>query len=293
MSDILKVANNLGIDVEKPVEVLPEQKARLGGTLKVTEITAGDRECAITAGLIPDAYMGCEFDIEKVKQNVIDQQAKAGQRFRIINFDKYTDTLMEIVNCVRADKKLPGSYLIGAPNGLGKTSFANTCIMILYKLGKLCTPYVSLSELAELKQETDKSLLVGLSGSFRNSMEPASYYELNYTGKTPKIIVGGYSWSEYINSEVLFTYFTGLSSKTVESHMLKMILTVRGNKGLPTVVFMDTSIDPYMADKNLKKFVFDEIYEYRARGDRPSYDRICHSSCYRKYASYIIMEEDK
>ena len=62
--------------------------------------------------------------------------------------------------------------------------------------------------------------------------------------------------------------------------MLKTVLDVRGVKGLPTVVLISTSLNPYKNDKVLGELIWDEILAYKS--DSHCYDRVYHVSCYKR-----------
>jgi hypothetical protein len=97
--------------------------------------------------------------------------------------------------------------------------------------------------------------------------------------KTPEVITGRYSYSEYINADCLFVFTTGILKKDIESKILYQLLTIRGAKGLPTIVMISTSIEVYTNDRKLKEQIWDEIIAYSEKKD--CYDRVFHVSCYR------------
>lgn len=260
-------------------------------------ITRGDFEAAVKAELIPNAYIDCEFNIDKVKENTLIQARVSARRFYVQRFDDYKDITLNILSTILAHKVPEQSYIIGAPNGFGKTSFVNTCLINLFAQGKKCVPYVSLSELARIKMADEKELISGLSPERhykgKDVRSDEEYMNALYDSmdsqvyeKRPINLVGKYSWSEYMNSEVLFCYFTDISSKLLESEMLRAILNIRGAKGLPTIVMISTSLDPYKKDKILAEYVWNEILAYK---EQTSYDRVTHISCYKDYNTAMKM----
>lgn len=287
----LDIIKNAGIKVQSDIELRKELGCEEGEeTIKkpLIHVKGSTKEMAVHKGLIPPAYMDVEFDAEHVKSNIIQQNKHASRKFKVRNFDKYIDTLNNIMNNIRAKTNLGCSYLIGSPNGFGKNSFVNSCIKLMLEQEWEAVPYISLSELAELRVENERTMLnrVTLNKSKEIEEEPYYYFKDNTEcNKVPKIITGRYSWSEYMNADILFCFFTTVDSKVIESHTLKGILDVRGAKGLPTVVFISTSLNPYKLDYNLREYVWDEILSYKE--DRNCFDRVYHVSCYKTFNSII------
>lgn len=241
-------------------------------------------EAIMKASLIPRAYRDVLFTEAKVRQNILDQRARAARKFIIMHYTEYMSTLNGIISELRMHNLPDRSYLIGAPNGFGKTSFVNTCIKVMYQDSKACVPYVSLFELAEIRKDEERRLSKGmLVSKNKDNDESQSYYENKqdtYYRKQPELITGDFSWSEYMNSDVLFCYLSSLDSKEIESRTLKTILDTRGTKGLATIVFMSTSLDPYKNDQVLGEYLWDEMLAYQ---DLPGvYDRVTHVSCYKR-----------
>ena len=190
------------------------------------------RNMAVKMGLVPDCYRNAEFSEEKVKENVRKEQALAGHRFTVKREEDYFNTVNSIMTALKM-KRLPDrSYVIGAPNGFGKQSFAVDCIITSLYNGWKTVPYISLSELSEIKVANDKVLMKGLIGvSNKVDQIPFNYlsgstdvegrYNETYYSfttedndiKRPTIITGQYSWSEYINAPVLLCFFSGVENK--------------------------------------------------------------------------------
>lgn len=256
-------------------------------------IRTGDKLEAVRLGLVPEAYMNCEFDIEKVKENQIEQIKTSARKFFVKRFEDYRDVTSGIISTIISNKIPNQSYIIGAPNGFGKTSFVNTCIIRLHAQGRNCTPYISLSDLAQAKLTNEKRLLSGIGSKeiYKGDSIDAKFEDYDsvvfdgFTSSTydkkPINIIDRYSWSEYMNCAVLFCYFTDVRSKVLESEMLKTAITVRGAKGLPTIAMISTSLDPYKNDKYLAEYVWNEILAYN--NSESSYDRVKHISCYKDY----------
>ena len=261
-------------------------------------IQVGTREAAVRLGIIPEAYKNVSFDIDRVRLNLAKQNNSTSRAYIVKNFPKYQEVAEGLIATILSNKVPDRSYLIGAPNGFGKTSLANTCILMLYKQGKMCVPYVSLSELGEVRLAEQRRIATGIfSREFfgKEAYEVSTvqeYFEACYGEfeqltyrKEPINIIGKFSWSEYMEASVLFCYFTDITSKVVESEMLKTVLTVRGAKGLPTVVMTSTSLQPYVGDEYLYNYVWNGILEKNER--EASYDRVIHISTYKQFKSVL------
>lgn len=255
-------------------------------------IPKGSIEEAVRSYLVPEAYADCEFDLNKIKENQRAQQKESKRRFKVKRWQDYVNITTGIISIIVAGKLPKQSYIIGAPNGFGKTSFVNSCIIKLHAQGRLCAPYVSLSELASIRRQHLSSVIgvvaKGLYGEryLRATLEEykgiayEKFDEKTYS-KQPIEIIDRYSWSEYLNCDVLFCYFTDVASKIIESEMLKTVLTMRGVKGKPTIAMISSSLDPYKNDDDLREMVWDEILAYK--NDEDSCDRVKHISCFKDY----------
>lgn len=295
------IFENSGINIISTAEAMKDRKEVARDAVaeayeKPKVATKGDKIAAVKVGLIPEAYMDCVFNIDKIVENQREQLKFSPRKFFVQRFNDYRDVTTGIISTIIANKIPNQSYIIGAPNGFGKTSFANTCILDLYAQGRFpVVPYISLSDLAQIKLTNEKRLISGLTPErFYKSAQSIdarlgedfteAFYD-NFDKETyvkkPINLIDKFSWSEYMNSAVLFCYFTDVSSKLLESEMLKTVLTLRGAKGLPTIAMISTSLDPYKRDKYLAEYVWNEILAYN--NAEPSYDRVKHISCYKDY----------
>lgn len=260
----------------------------------VTALTTTDRNLAVVAGLVPEAYGKSKFDSSLLANNIELMNNGATRKFQVTNLDGYVSFADGLIATIMSGKLPVRSYIIGAPNGFGKTSLANECITILFKLGRVCAPYISLTELAQLRQANDKDLLQGLSSAvvyhktWSDTPSEKEYNSILRKGieepayeKKPINIIGRFSYSEYLNCSVLFCYFSDARAKQIESEMLKTVLTIRASKGLPTIAMLSTSLNVYTRDPYLSQYVWDEILEYNEHGT--SYDRVKHISCFKNY----------
>lgn len=270
--------------IEEMVEAGIDVDIKKKITLDSMIVREEDREIAVRKRLIPEKYKDATFNIEKIKENIDNQAKMLGQLYRVKGFNDYAEVCNSILATLRTGNLPKKSYLIGAPNGFGKTSFANECIILMSKHLMKAVPYVSLFELAEIKVAEEHRLMDAFSYRTKATAEgnrAFTYIEPREPDfiKAPEIITGNYSWSEYINAECVFCYFTSVSSKNLESRVLQQLLNIRATKGLPTIVMISTSIEPYIMDRALKEQVWDEILSYNDNKD--DFDRVSHVSCYK------------
>ena len=281
----------------------PKPKIRFGVLLPE------DRELACRMNLVPVGYKEARFDKQRIIDNIQDHYKRTNALYYTYDLDEYIDTCVKILNSIRLGKLPPRSYVIGAPNGFGKTSFVNECIMTLNKNCYVVTPYISLYELgvtrkidsdillkpysydvykreiaedrekrAELEREyLTKGVIPNMKGNYH--IEPR-FNKGRIVKGDPKEVCGRYSYSEYINADCVFVDLSGIMSKDVESRELYQLLSIRGKKGLPTIVTVSTSMDYYYADVVLREQIWDEIMCQDENTDL--YDRLYHVSCYRQ-----------
>lgn len=275
-----------GMDVMEP-KVKEEQHKIFYG------LTNEDRHIAVQKHIIPKAYENSTFDIEKIKGNLRRDYARSKGAWKVYKFyENYIPVCNGILSSIRM-KKLPArSYLIGAPNGFGKTSFVYESLITLNKHGFRVAPYISLTELAQLRDDDERYLLrpkhiVKYKYIVRDNDE---YHEIGKDEdgneivgdeyvKRPAKIENLFSFRDYVNADCLFTFFTEETAKDIESHMLSQILQIRGAKGLPTIVMISRSLKLYFKDPELKRYIWDEMLAYSEV--ESLFDRVYHTSCYK------------
>lgn len=273
-----------GINIEKPEE--KQQKKLLYG------ISKEDRHIAVQKHIVPKVYEDSSFDINKIKENIRLMFRRSKGAFITYKLSDYEQICNGILSCIRMNKLPARSYLIGAPNGFGKTSFVYESLITLNKNGFRTAPYISLTELAQLRDDNEKELLHPKNNVVYKYMvkEEETYYEVlkdnngneiigNEYIKRPDKIENIFSFRDYINSDCLFTFFTEETAREIESYMLSQILQMRGAKGLPTIVMMSKSLDLYLKQPKLKQYIWDEILAYSEVDN--CFDRVYHISCYK------------
>lgn len=303
MDTISKLIEDSGIEVVDDAAI--RRKAELDKASSYITMSKESNEAlrdrAVKLGLVPPPYRNAEFDQDKIQENITKQQNASGHKFKVIRSSDYFDIANSIISTIRANKIPDKSYIIGAPNGFGKQSFATDCILASLRNGWITVPYISLLELGELKTANDRVIERGLmgmeteiahqpfnfnTGKFDTEPEIVEkyYYAMGdrYTDiKSPTIITGQYSWSEYINAPVLICFFSGIESKLVESQTLYTLLNIRSAKGYPTIATISTSLDIYLKDPVIGRYVWKEIMSY----DDDSHDlnRVTHISTAKVY----------
>jgi hypothetical protein len=271
-SKIIIEANKFGFSTQK---IEKQHKIYYG-------LTEADRELAVYENLIPKAYKNATFDIDRIKENLQNQYKRFNGAYKIYRLSDYTQVCTEVLSNIRMKHLPKRSYLIGAPNGFGKSSFVYEALITLRKHNFKVVPYISLWELAQLRVDNEQRLMNPYK-TFKDDRTNYSYTEPNkIVGymKKPEVVTGRYSYSEYINADCLFVSFTDVISKDIESHTLYQLLNIRGSKGLPTIVTISTSLEPYENDKVLREQVWDEIKADKE--ERSLYDRVYHISCYKR-----------
>lgn len=298
VSQIKNEASKIGIDLNSEKDV---EKAD-----KINIISNDYRDLAVRTKLIPENYRNVRFDENKIRENLREQNKRSARMYKIYRFKQYISICSEILTALRQGVLPKRSYIIGAPNGFGKSSFVNEALIIMKQYDWICAPYISLSELAILRAAEEQRLMRPFDARLKQMrynidteefIKQNGFPEYNYRNpkepidlvKVPTVITNNYSWSEYINAKCLFVHFTDVISKDLESHMLYQLLSIRGAKGLPTIAMISTSLDPYVNDYTLKELVWDEIKSTKDEAD--SYDRVTHISCYKKRKDSLALND--
>lgn len=271
--------------IESPVKYNKDEPPKK----PVYSVTNAQKEMATYLKLIPESRQDDEYDAEIIKANVTEMCSV--QKCKVRKFDEYINTLNSIIVSISTTGKLRQSYIIGAPNSFGKTTFAYTCIKRLYAMGKKVVPYLSLYELAELKAEYERKVYKYIKKSRKEVNEESKNEVDSSEDESSSDII--YTWEDFMKSDVLFTYLTTLDNMKIEVSLLKTIMDIRGPKELPTVVFTTNPLKPYFADEVLKTYYWDEILAYNEK--KTSCDRLIHKSCYKVYKDndHWIQQEDE
>lgn len=281
------------VNKEDSKEIKPEDYNKPGKPLMLAD---ADRIAAVELGLVRRANINAKFDVNTIKKNV--QRYGLKKYYSIEHYDEYIAVCSNILATIRSGQVPVQSYIIGAPNGFGKSNFANEAIILMNKLNWNCVPFTSLTEIAELWVNTENRLLNAVNRLDYNieaendetvdlESSPGVVYK-----KKPRVILPRYSWSEYINADCLICYFTSFESRNIESRILHRLMIERGTKGLPTIVCISTSLNPYVKDAVLKQHIWDEILlSSKVKRETPA--RLKHISCFKKIKDPFSKETRK
>ena len=217
---------------------------------------------ALTA-VVPLEYRNKDFDLEKAK--ICAGNIAMSLELKVVGYNNYIDTLSSILTSINTSE-LKNSYIIGAPNGFGKATFVYTAIKRLIAQGKPVVPYLPLIELAELRVEYEDRLLSKLKNPrFSKSLR-----------ENPD----EYIWKDFVDVPVLFTYFSSVDSKVIESATLSTLMNLRSVKGKPTVVMISSSLDPYISDLKLRQYYWNDMIALTNKESTTGVDRLIHRSCF-------------
>lgn len=248
-------------------------------------VTNGDKEKALQLGVIPEAFKDVEFDLDRLKNSIMKMAIK--EQFRIAKFNDYEHVLCGILHNLKAGILPNRSWLIGAPKGFGKLEFVIDSLKVMSKNMMSCVPYISLTELADKKYLKDKE--ISKSEAVRRNMKTSLFsdekvYINSDTGREIRKVVNNiteiFSWSDYISADLVFCHFTTVNNKEIESMTLKTLLDIRGNKGLPTVVFMDMALEAYTQNDKMREWIWEPILS-KEDGGIDRYSTIKHVSSYK------------
>lgn len=270
---VVKLTEGLGLKIKDVRHIVQDVNVIKRPEKPVYYVNNADKVSILAKKLVPDARIDDEYSEDILKENLA--KICEAQGCGIKGFGEYTSALNEILVAISTGT-LRKSYIIGSPNGFGKTTFANTCIKRLDKMGYRAVPYISLFELAELRMIYERMLLGYLKKRVEKDEEDTDDSE-EFT----------YTWRDYLRADVVFTYLTILENKKIETAILKALLDIRGPKGLPTIVFTSSSLVPYLNDVTLKKVIWDDILAYSDDCDKA--DRLIHKACFKIYNSSIVI----
>ena len=258
--------SSIGINVESAdLGVVVGKKTATPKIIKKA-ITNGDKEKAIQMGAIPETLKDVEFDFDIIKANILERGIK--EQYRVYGFRDYQRILSNILFSIKAGSLPNRSWLIGAPKRFGKIEFVNDAIKFMAKQDMKCVPYISLTELSDKKYERDTE--IAKNEAVKKVMKTAIFDEEKVyitadngreIRKPVRNITEMHTWSDYTQADIVFCFFTTVSNKEIESMTLKTLLDIRGSKGLPTIVFMDMSLDAYTSNEKLKEWVWDKILD--------------------------------
>lgn len=244
--------------VEKVRMKKEREQSRLAQISKIkVQATKGEQEAAFRDNLIPEHRKNDIFNINEMQIRA--KRVCNENNIRVVadTYKNYITALAKINTSLGSGEGLNKSYIISAPNGFSKTTFANSCIANLYGKGKKMVPYKSLAEIA--------TLLI---------RETANYNYLR-NRQFNRIInkkEGEYDWNDYCTAYLVFCFLTIPEYAEVELSTLKSLLSIRGNAGLATVVFTERPINAYNVSGDVGLYLMSDMFsshESMSRLDRP------------------------
>lgn len=143
--------NGLDINCDCYLKVMEREKANAKSNVPI-QISKVTKENCVSIGLVPEEYKDCEFDYDKILDN-LNKIGKGIDGFRIVNSKRFMDTLSSIIMACKTGSKLKHSYLLACDKGLGKNEFVYECLKHLYQRNQTCCKYISLQELGALRGE--------------------------------------------------------------------------------------------------------------------------------------------
>lgn len=264
------------------------QESEIGTEIKVskkpliTDVLGNSvRDMAVERQLVSQGFRDAVFDRKTIldnmkRRNKIDNLDPVRKE----DFEAYASTCEGVLTALRAGQLPARSYLIGAPTGFGAAEFANEAVITMLSRGMKAVPYVSLSELGAVRAAQEKIIArpVLFERTKYGDLKPVANEYPEYL-KSPDMITGRYSFSEYLNADCLFVFFSGTNSKEIESELLKQVLMIRGAKGLPTIAMISSALKYYTLDPALKEYVWDNILTQDENCKDKAF--VYHVSCYR------------
>lgn len=266
------IKNKFGLKVEcecvKEVREISRKKASLKASEPISDIGSAVKKKALSFGYVPEHRIEDEFSVDVLSENIKEMVGTSGNYgVNIEDLKQYGSLLSSLLTELRMNKLPTHSYLIGASNGFGKTTFVNTAIKTMIAFDRKVVPYMSLSEIAELMIEDYDMARRKLN---REKFDDES--ELDRKADEC-------GWKDFVNADLVFCYLTGVDKDCmwVEMSTLKRLLQLRGNKGKATIVMMSESLDWYWNEDRTRKYIMNELIEVKG-AQTARYDKLQHIS---------------
>ena len=317
-------------NIDDSVDIDNEEEAPIIG-LSEGQLKEIDERYAINSGLVPEAIL--KNDTTNEKNDITNNENHSwkfdnnelwhrvmikckNESIRIAHLSKYTKAVNYLLTTTRLNRLPDICLLLGAPNDFYQEGIAYECIMNLMKNNHKCVPYVSLLELSYIRSTAENVIMepykvydqkkathdIRNREYIKNKGFVAPIYKDITMGKANNFLnrelTKQYNYFDYVNADCLFTYFSGIGSKEVESYELLELLNIRGSKMLPTIVFTKTSDEKYKDDPRLLKYVIDETLMGQSNTDvdkikrRNVYNKLYHISCYWTDNDNSILSKD-
>lgn len=264
------ITNELGLEEEcSCVREMTEEERSSSSAISVNtivqpnlfgELSVNDK--IIRMKLVPESRINDLFDEKHVRIVALQMCAIMKAKISKESISEYTSTLDTILTGLRARKLPKHSYIIGATNGFGKTTFANTAIKIMASNGMKAVPYISLIELAE-KWATANETLARRIENKSVALRTVKDAEDDDDGSTYK---SEYDWYDYVNADLAIVSLTSINEETmwIETQTLRALLEIRSRKDLATIVLTSESLDWYFNSERVGKYMMSQIIEAQA-----------------------------
>lgn len=247
----------------------------------MTKLSKGDNESAVYNGMIPEGRISDNFDFNKLRDRVESQYAG---EYHIDHFEDYVNLLNQILATIDSGEMLTGSYIIGAPNGFSKTTFANTCIKMMYKQGRKTAPYASLVEIFEVYKKYDNRVkLVERMDTDLDDRELSPVYPIDRSFLPEYLTKHG--MKVYLDADILFTNLTRVEYRERELAMIALLTEARAKQGKSTIIFIDVSLKYYTGINGDKLRFWDEWIDH-TNGKYSSPGKYTYLSCFKKPKNY-------
>ena len=262
---IIDPETGISMQCECLIERIQKLKEQLNRTHAPKYTLSNDESSRkLIEAIIPFHRRDDEYNSDITEQKILEIiKARNARTTNSVMYKNLLDKLLSDISLGLLDN----SYIIGAPNGFSKTTFVYTCLKRLIAQGKKVVPYKSLAELAQIKLDYEKLVLE----------------QFKYGTKSKKSSLE-FTWRDYLEADVLFTYLSSVSSAELESAVLSSIMQIRGQNGKPTIVMTSTTLKIYTNNPDLNNYYWADMLDYTSnKTDKKrnvSMDRLIHYSCY-------------
>lgn len=295
-----RVMNELGffvkcncVDELKEVE---KNNSELLGAKPIVNVGEAIEDKAVLLGYVPEHRKHDDFDHNRLYSRIKSMCEDKTCGIRKETIATYVNVLNGILGLLRTGKLPKQSYLIGASNGFGKTTFVNTAIKLLLANDKKVVPYKSLYELAILQNDSYKEIMDGKRAMAMRKIYRGDADEVNMETEEESVLdikASEAKWKDYLDAELVFCYLTGVSEECmwIEMSTLKTLLQLRSNKGLGTIVMMAESLSWYKNNTDIRKYILNEIMESREYAVA-CLDKLVHVSTYLIDAESVVRAQE-
>lgn len=254
----------------------------------ILEVGDAIKTKAMAFGYIPRHRIDDEFNMDTTVENIKAMCSEFNCGVVIKKFDELKLVLNTLITGLRVNQMPSNSYILGASNGFGKTTFVNTCIKLLMASDRKVVPYISLSEIHDLMYEDYSRMIENRRRMYELKPEQDGAEE-EYWEQDKK--ANECTWQDFVKADVVFCYLTGVEEECmwIEMSTLKRLLQLRSSKGLSTIVMMAESLDWYRNSDKIRRGILNEIINPKANSEGV-YDKLIHKSAWLVDREYFAKE---